>query len=214
MQTITKNTLLNYISNNFITEYIINPARIYEINNKPIQNGIILYLCEREVRAKDNFALQFAFQKSKQLNLPLKIIHPRIIYDYKPKQEFIDRQNKQAKNCFNNLNLDFKIITQTPAKIIKDLKPALIIIDFNPILKRDYLKDLSCKIYEIKHSTEIHPKQTQHLTDEKKCADTEFRYGTIKGKYVIYRGENKTVGDINYLNVEEYLCALKPSYNG
>ena len=149
MQTITKNTLLNYISNNFITEYIINPARIYEINNKPIQNGIILYLCEREVRAKDNFALQFAFQKSKQLNLPLKIIHPRIIYDYKPKQEFIDRQNKQAKNCFNNLNLDFKIITQTPAKIIKDLKPALIIIDFNPILKRDYLKDLSCKIYEI-----------------------------------------------------------------
>ena len=72
----------------------------------------------------------------------------------------------------------------------------------------------SCKIYEIKHSTEIHPKQTQHLTDEKKCADTEFRYGTIKGKYVIYRGENKTVGDINYLNVEEYLCSLTPSYNG
>ena len=25
----------------------------------------------------------------------------------------------------------------------------------------------SCKIYEIKHCTEIHPKQTQHLTDEK-----------------------------------------------
>ena len=72
----------------------------------------------------------------------------------------------------------------------------------------------SCKIYEIKHSTEIHPKQTQHLTDEKKCADTEFRYGTIKDKYVIYRGENKIVGDINYLNVEEYLCSLNPSYNG
>ena len=72
----------------------------------------------------------------------------------------------------------------------------------------------SCKIYEIKHSTEIHPKQTQHLTDEKKCADTEFRYGTIKGKYVIYRGENTIVGDINYLNVEEYLCSLNPSYNG
>ena len=72
----------------------------------------------------------------------------------------------------------------------------------------------SCKIYEIKHSTEIHPKQTQHLTDEKKCADTEFRYGTIEGKYVIYRGKNEVVGDINYLNVEKYLCALKPSYNG
>ena len=71
----------------------------------------------------------------------------------------------------------------------------------------------SCEIYEIKHSTEIHPNQTQHLTDEKKCSDTEFRYGTIKGKYVIYRGKNEAVGDVNYLNVEEYLRSLKPSYN-
>ena len=72
----------------------------------------------------------------------------------------------------------------------------------------------SCKIYEIKHSTEIHPKQTQHLTDEKKCADTEFRYGTIKDKCVIYRGKNSAVDEINYLNVEEYLYSLKSFDNG
>jgi hypothetical protein len=66
----------------------------------------------------------------------------------------------------------------------------------------------SCEIYEIKHSKEIVPQQTKHLLDEKKCMDTEFRYGTITGKYVLYRGETQMVDDIQYLNVEEYLKML------
>ena len=67
----------------------------------------------------------------------------------------------------------------------------------------------SCSIYEIKHSTEKHPKQIQHLIDERKCAETEHRFGTITGKYVIYRGENDVANDIQYLNVEEYLKKLR-----
>ena len=63
----------------------------------------------------------------------------------------------------------------------------------------------SCEIYEIKHSKEIVPQQTKHLLDEKKCMDTEYRYGTITGKYVLYRGETKMVDDVQYLNVEQYL---------
>lgn len=66
----------------------------------------------------------------------------------------------------------------------------------------------SCEIFEIKHSTEIAPQQTQHLRNVDKCADTEFHYGTITGKYVLYRGEPSTVDDIQYLNVEEYLKNL------
>ena len=37
---------------------------------------------------------------------------------------------------------------------------------------------------------------------------TARRYGDIKGKYVIYRGEDSSYGDIQYLNVEEYLKSL------
>ena len=33
--------------------------------------------------------------------------------------------------------------------------------------------------YEIKHSKEVVPQQCNHLLDEQKCKDTEFRYGTI-----------------------------------
>ena len=66
----------------------------------------------------------------------------------------------------------------------------------------------SCELYEIKHSKEIVPEQCRHLMDKKKCADTEFRYGTIIGKYVIYRGANAEADGVRYLNVEEYLKNL------
>lgn len=74
----------------------------------------------------------------------------------------------------------------------------------------------TCEIYEIKHSKEVVPQQCKHLLDEQKCKDTEFRYGTITGKYVIYRGATtslvkagvETQEDVAYLNVEEYLKAL------
>ena len=70
----------------------------------------------------------------------------------------------------------------------------------------------SCEIYEVKHSMEMVPEQCRHLLDEQKCKDTEFRYGTITGKYVIYRGMTAKMEDLSekvtYLNVEEYLKSL------
>ena len=66
----------------------------------------------------------------------------------------------------------------------------------------------SCEIYEIKHSTEIVPEQMRHLLDRKKCEDTAFRFGEIKRKCVIYRGPAAAVGEIEYINVEDYLRGL------
>jgi len=149
MPRIVRNTLLNYIPTDFAIEQTVNLARVFELNNEPIRNGEIIYLCEREIRVKDNFALQFAIEKSEELNLPLKIIHPKINYNYQQKQEFIDNQIEQAKTQFRNIGLDFEIIEKAPQEIIKNINPAILIIDFNPILKRDYLKKADFKIYEI-----------------------------------------------------------------
>ena len=66
----------------------------------------------------------------------------------------------------------------------------------------------TCAIYEIKHSTEVVEAQYRHLVDEEKCKKTEWRFGPITGKYVIYRGESCEVNGIHYLNVEEYLKGL------
>lgn len=67
---------------------------------------------------------------------------------------------------------------------------------------------LTCSIFEIKHSSEIVKNQYRHLTDEVKCKDTEFHFGTITNKTVIYSGKTQKVNDINYVNVEEYLKKL------
>ncbi|MDD6812547.1 MAG: AAA family ATPase [Lachnospiraceae bacterium] len=77
-------------------------------------------------------------------------------------------------------------------------------------------KEGNCEIYEIKHSMEVVPEQCRHLLNDQKCKDTEFRYGPITGKYVIYRGPTTELKDIEedvtenvmYLNVEEYLKGL------
>lgn len=46
--------------------------------------------------------------------------------------------------------------------------------------------------------------QIQHLIDKNKRDEAEHRFGTITGKYVLYRGENSTVNGISYVNAEEY----------
>lgn len=69
-------------------------------------------------------------------------------------------------------------------------------------------KNACCEIYEIKHSDQVTKEQCRHLLDAKKCADTEFRYGKILSKNIIYRGSAGALDNINYLNVEEYLKGL------
>ncbi|WP_288537356.1 AAA family ATPase [uncultured Holdemanella sp.] len=69
-------------------------------------------------------------------------------------------------------------------------------------------KTLSCEIYEIKYSNQRVRKQYRHINDEEKCAMTTHRYGNITGRYVIYRGENAEMDNIQYLNVEDYLKSL------
>ena len=67
----------------------------------------------------------------------------------------------------------------------------------------------NCRIYEIKHSTEVNEKQTFHLRDAEKCQIVEKRFGPISGKFVLYRGKDKFAEGVQYLNVENFLCGLK-----
>lgn len=70
-------------------------------------------------------------------------------------------------------------------------------------------ENLTCEVYEIKHSEAQAREQYRHLTDDEKLKNTEFRYGKITKRVVIYRGENATLENgIEYKNVEEYLKSL------
>lgn len=67
----------------------------------------------------------------------------------------------------------------------------------------------NCRIYEIKHSTEVNEQQTLHLRDAEKCQIVEKRFGPISGKFVLYRGKDTLAEGVQYLNVENFLCGLK-----
>ncbi len=144
------NNILSYIPSVLSTETIVNSARIQgkNLNNK--KTKLIVYITERELRAKDNFALQFAISKSHNDNIPIKIIHPYVKYDYPPKKQFLDSQLKQLSECYKLLQLDFEIIPKKQlTKKLREFSHFCIIIDFNPLLKRYWIKDFQCEVYEI-----------------------------------------------------------------
>ena len=68
---------------------------------------------------------------------------------------------------------------------------------------------LTCKIFEIKHSSEVVPEQYRHLINPQKCAEAEHFFGKIIDKCVIYRGSAAEINGIKYLNAEEYLMGLQ-----
>ena len=69
-------------------------------------------------------------------------------------------------------------------------------------------RTVTCRIYEIKHSSEQNAAQCVHLLDSGKCAVTEQLYGKITSKTVLYRGEDTSRNGIDYVNVERYLSSL------
>ena len=64
---------------------------------------------------------------------------------------------------------------------------------------------LESEVFEIKYSKEAIKEQAKNLLDENKCRSTEYSFGKIKRKAVIYRGENTSIEGIQYINVEDYL---------
>lgn len=67
---------------------------------------------------------------------------------------------------------------------------------------------MESEVYEIKYSKDAVKDQARHLLNKEKCDETEYRFGHIRKKVVLYRGENKSIGDIQYMNIDDYLLEL------
>lgn len=173
MPRIIKNTLLKYIPYEIATEKTVNSKRITPILKTFSNGNLIVYLCEREIRIKDNFALQFAISKSQKLNLQLKIIHPKTIYHTNFKQSFLNEQIINTQKAFLNNNLDFEIYKNTDIlNYLIKLKTHTLIIDFNPILNRKWLKKANFNIFEI-DSHNIVP--ARFISDKQEYNASTFR---------------------------------------
>lgn len=67
---------------------------------------------------------------------------------------------------------------------------------------------VTCKIFEIKHSSQHTPRQYRYLTDEDLLEKTEFAFGRITERTVLYNGETFEENGIHYQNIREYLNSL------
>lgn len=66
-------------------------------------------------------------------------------------------------------------------------------------------ENLVSYLFEIKHSNKIVKNQAKNLLDAKKTEIVQYRYGKIKKKYILYKGNDDRMDDIDYVNIEEYL---------
>lgn len=152
MPRIIRNTMLNYIPKALPEMKNPDMRRIFDFNNNEIKKGKIVYLCQREIRAKDNMALDFAKKLKRELNLPLRVIHRREHFLYKQKENFIEKQINIAKEEFEKKEIEFEIFRGTKAALkeyLKEIQTSVLIIDFNPIENYEYLLDVPFKIFEI-----------------------------------------------------------------
>lgn len=150
MSHIIKETLLQYVPNSFVKEIEINPYRIFKLKDSVLKKGYVVYLCEREIRFKDNFALQFALAKSLELNLPLKILLSNFYFQYQPKNDFLYKQLKFMLNGLRKFGFEFEFIDNSEIlQYLLNLPTSILILDFNPIKDRTYLKSNSFIIYEV-----------------------------------------------------------------
>lgn len=186
MKRIIKNTMLNYLPKKLSLDDGFNENRIFDFNNKKIKKGLIVYLIERELRAYDNFALCFAAKLQKELKSDFKIIHHKKDYEFKNKENFINGNIKKVQMEFQNLGFDFEIFKGPELELLeylKKIKTGVLIVDFNPINKKEFLYNAPFKIFEIDDHNII---PTKILTDKK-----EYGAQSIRRKI--------------YLNISNYL---------
>lgn len=138
MNRIKKYQMLDYISENIEEETTINEHRIYILNKSNKYDGDIYYVIDREFRLNDNYAVQYGRTVAEKENKKFNIIFNCPVFEIKTKQNFFDEEFKKVQNDCNDNNLDF-VIFKNPTEInsyLKNKKPYMVLIDFNPIRKK------------------------------------------------------------------------------
>jgi hypothetical protein len=221
------NDTLDYINKDEFTNRL---KQLLEIKNKDEQK--VLILDEHKEQIKEYLdALDLTLDVEIE-SIPVnnkknyKVLFTQPGIRYSQAKEFV--KSLLLDEVFQNISIDEKsyiidrILNEIKGRMLED-----IVLLETKIAKRDKLVfklqfdvgefdmvvfdpiNLNCKIYEIKHSKEQSIEQYRHLIDIDKIKKTEFRYGKILKKVILYRGENIILDNgIEYINVEDYLKEL------
>ena len=95
-----RNNILKFINFPFIIENIPLKERITVLNNKPINDGKIIYLMTREFRFYDNLAINYTISEAKKHNLNYKVLYIYPEFNTKNKQNFFQNNFLKLKKTF------------------------------------------------------------------------------------------------------------------
>lgn len=102
-----------------------------------------------------------------------------------------------------------RLLSEVRGRMLEDI----ILLETSKVLGKDYevfqfvfdsgefdmvifdKKKSACAVYEIKHSSQCVREQARHLLDEEKLSITALWFGKLKGRFVLYLGENLDTKD-------------------
>ncbi len=121
--------------------------------------------------------------------------------------------NKISEDVMGNMLEDI-ILLETKKTLGKDRKNKKEVFklifstgEFDMVIQD--IKNSTCEIFEIKHSSQIITNQYRHLINPEYTSLTEKIFGKITKKAVIYKGSPQTLANgIEYINAEDYLTNL------
>lgn len=181
--TVKRGLMLDFIPDEIICPAEINENRVFKLNDKPINDGDIVYLASRELRLQDNWAVVFGLNLAKKHAKKFKIV---VILDeikFSGVQEPFLKEglNFLKKNSALN-NIDFEIVDKLPSKI------GALIVDFNTV--NLWVRNADYAIFEV-DSHNIIP--ARHVSNKQ-----EFSAATLRRKI--------------YANIGEFLSEFPASF--
>ncbi len=132
-----KNNILSCINPDLPLEQTVNTIRVKILNSSKIGEENVVYLINREFRAKDNFGLMFAQKFAADLSKDLLVVISDNTNSVILKNEFINRQKNYLKRDLELLNIPFQEDLNVQ-EFVNSSKFALMITDFNPINSIDF----------------------------------------------------------------------------
>lgn len=145
--TVKRSLMLDFIPDEINFALQINPNRIFQLNDKKIGSGDVVYISSREFRVEDNWAIIFAYDLAIKYNKHFKVI---ILLDNnyysKCQLDFMMEGLSFFKKNLAHNHIDFEVMTGIP----KNLNAGAIVVDFNPInLNYDFAKHQKCSVFEV-----------------------------------------------------------------
>lgn len=140
--TVKRGLMLDFIPEKIQTPSNTDPNRVYKLNNKPLNDGDIVYFPTRELRLEDNWAVMFGLELAKMHSRTFKIIVIPGRIKYSDMQyKFLMAGLERFKNNALKYNIDFLITDKLPDKI------GALITDFNAVNPYRVIHD--CAVFEV-----------------------------------------------------------------